>query len=263
MFSSIKYGFKLFISYFKANLKSLMVYDMDYILGIIAMMLKTALGLCILFLLFANIDEIDGWNFYEMLFLYGLSTMSFSLWHCFFINTLTIPSYIKSGDFDMLLLKPVNPLFQIMLDGFDEDGWGELLLGLAITIYATVALKVFSLRFILLPFFCLSGCFIFSAISIFLSSIAFFTIGSLDFAENVEDFKEVAKYPVSIFSKPLRLFFSAIIPIAFASYYPALFLLKMDNSYIALAAFPVSALFFFASYRFWSFAMKHYSGSGT
>ena len=250
---------RLFSAYFMANVKAMMLYDLDYILGIIAMFLKTAIGFCYLFLIFS----LGSWNFHQMLFLYGLATLSFSLWHCFFVNTLGIPSYIRSGDFDSFLLKPVNPLLQILMEGFDEDGWGELLLGLATVFYAASKLEIIGARMLLLPLFAISGCLIFSAVSILLSSIAFFTVGSFDFTDNIEDFKEIAKYPMSIFGKKFSIFFTAIFPLAFASYYPALFLLKLDESFVPFLSFPIGVLFFFLAYQFWNFAMKRYSGSGT
>ena len=254
---------KIVIAYFKANIKAMMFYDLDYILGIIAMFLKGAIGFCYLFLIFYYVDSLGSWNFHQMLFLYGLATLSFPLWHCFFVNTLGIPSYIRSGDFDSFLLKPVNPLLQILMESFDEDGWGELLLGLVTVFYAASKLEIIGARMLLLPLFAISGCLIFSAVSILLSSIAFFTIGSFDFTDNIEDFKEIAKYPMSIFGKKFSIFFTAIFPLAFASYYPALFLLKLDESFVPFLSFPIGVLFFFLSYQFWNFAMKRYSGSGT
>lgn len=254
---------RLFSAYFMANVKAMLLYDLDYILGIIAMFLKTAIGFCYLFLIFYYVDSLGSWNFHQMLFLYGLATLSFSLWHCFFVNTLGIPSYIRSGDFDSFLLKPVNPLLQILMEGFDEDGWGELLLGLVTVFYAASKLEIIGARMLLLPLFAISGCLIFSAVSILLSSIAFFTIGSFDFTDNIEDFKEIAKYPMSIFGKKFSIFFTAIFPLAFASYYPALYLLKLDESFVPFLSFPIGVLFFFLAYQFWNFAMKRYSGSGT
>ena len=82
------------------NVKALMIYEADFIVGVVAMIFKTLIKFSILLVLFNKIDNIRAWNFDEMLFLYGFSTTSFALWHCFFINTITIPIYIKTGELD-------------------------------------------------------------------------------------------------------------------------------------------------------------------
>ena len=110
---------KTYRSIFKMNVKALMIYEADFIVGVIAMIFKTLINFSILLVLFNKIDNIRAWNFDEMLFLYGFSTTSFALWHCFFINTITIPIYIKTGELDRFLLMPQNPLFLIISEGFD------------------------------------------------------------------------------------------------------------------------------------------------
>lgn len=253
---------KLYLNYFLVNIKSILVYDLDYLLGIIAMILKSIVNFCMLLLLFQLVDDIHGWTFEQMLFLYGMSTVSYALWHCFFIDVITIPTYIQSGEFDRFLLKPIDPLFQIMMEAFDEDGWGELLFGLVVLIISIVNLNIFNFTLIFIPIFCISGCLIFAAISIFCSSIAFYTIGNIDLTDNIMDFKEFAKYPMSIFNGVIKIIFTFIFPIGFIAYYPSIMYI-IDSSYIiSFCTLPVSILFFFAAWKWWHHALKKYSSSG-
>ncbi len=255
----------LYKKYFLINIKSIMVYDLDYLLGIIAMILKSGVNFCMLLLLFQLVDEVNGWTFDEMLFLYGIGTVSYSLWHCFFIDIITIPTYIQTGELDRFLLKPVDPLFQIMMEAFDEDGWGELIFGIIVLIMSIVRLDIISPKLIVLPFFCISGCLIFAAITIFFSSIAFYTIGNVDMTDNVMDFREVIKYPLNIYNNFIQILFTFFIPIAFIAYYPGLWYLdkKVDMSLnMMFFGIPVSILFFSLAWIWWHHALKKYSSSG-
>ena len=238
---------------------------MDSIIGIIAMTIKCAVNFCMLLLLYQIVDEIAGWSFMEMLFLYGMSTVSFALWHCFFIDVITIPLYIQTGEFDRFLLKPVDPLFQIMMETFDEDGWGELFFGIILLVISIVKLKLYSAYLLLIPVFCISGCLIAAAISIFCSSVAFLTVGNIDLTDNVMDFKEFAKYPITIFNKGIMLLFTAIIPIGFTAYYPSLIFLRNSagwTKYLSFATLPVAVLFFGAAWLWWHHSLKYYGSSG-
>lgn len=256
---------KLYKKYWSINLKSVMLYDVDYILGIIAMIIKCAVNFSMVLLLYYIVDDIVGWTKNEMIFLYGISSISYALWHCFFIDMITIPTYIQSGEFDKFMIKPVDPLFQIMMESFDEDGWGELLFGIAVLIISIVRLEIHSITIFLIPLFCIAGCLIFASLSILCSAAAFFTTGNIDLTDNVMDFKEFAKYPLTIFGTGFRIVFTCVIPIAFAGYYPSLLYLSETigkNGYICFWAFPIAILFFIISWKFWHFALRRYSSSG-
>lgn len=244
------------------NVKSILVYDMDYLFGIASMAIKSAVNFCMLLLLFQLVDNIKGWSFEEMLFLYGMNTVAYALWHCFFIDVITIPAYIQSGEFDRFLLKPIDPLFQIMMEGFDEDGWGELLFGITVLMISIVKLELWSVKLILLPLFCLSGGVIFAALSIICSSVAFYTIGNVDLTRNVMDFQEFAKYPMSIFSGVIKGIFTFVIPIGFVAYYPGLMYIQNDGGWMAWVTFPVAIVFFVIAWKWWHQALRKYSSSG-
>lgn len=43
--------------------------------------------------------------------------------------------YYKRAIKDILLIKPLNPLFLIFMEGFDEDAWGDLAVGIFLYFY--------------------------------------------------------------------------------------------------------------------------------
>lgn len=256
---------KVYKTTFRLNLKSLMIYDTDFIIGVIAMIIKTAIKFSMLLILFNLITNIQGWTFEEMLFLYGFSTTACAIWHCFFIDTITIPYYIKTGEFDRFLMKPYNPLFLILIEGFDEDGWGELLFGIIISIIAIIRLKVFTPLIILLPILWIAASLIYAGIAILLSTISFFTIGNADITDVTIELNEFSKYPLSIYGTGLKTIFTFIIPIGFTAYYPSLVFIK-DTTYNNISwmfgTILVGILFFIISCYIWMKVLKKYTSSG-
>lgn len=255
----------IYLKTFKVNLKSIMIYDIDFIIGIIAMFIKTLINFSIILIIFNIVSDINGWTFEQMLFLYGFSTTSFAIWHCFFINTITIPYYIKTGEFDRFLTKPFNPLFLILVEGFDEDGWSELLFGLIISVISILKLHLYTPIILIIPPLWIVCSLIYAGISIILSTVSFFTIDNVDITDLTLQLNEFSKYPINIYGKIIMILFTLIFPIGFASYYPSLIFINgitSTNIFFVFITFAYSIIFFIFSIFIWMKCLKKYTSSG-
>ena len=67
-------------------------------------------------MVFRHTENIEGWNFYQILLLYGVTRIPIGIAGYCFDGLYDIgPKYIKNGDFDKILLRPVHPLISIMV----------------------------------------------------------------------------------------------------------------------------------------------------
>ncbi|SES67324.1 ABC transporter permease [Anaerobranca gottschalkii] len=257
--------YKLYIDYFKINLKSVMVYDYDFLIGVISLIIKNIMNFIIIIFIFNLLDNIDGWTFDQILFLYGFNTVSYSLWHCFFVNTISLSYYIKTGIFDRFLLRPVQPIFQIMTDNFDEDGWGQLIFGLVLLVIAIFRLRLFSIYLLLLPILLVSASLIYASISLLGSITIFYTLENTDFSDLVMELQDFGKYPLSIYSGFLRIILTVVIPLGFAAYYPSLFYITNYQASIGVALITpiVSIIFFYVTCCIWNKSLKAYTSTGS
>ena len=74
---------------------------------------------------------------------------------------------------------------------------------------------------------------------------------------------EFAKYPTTIYSMPVRIFVTYIIPFAFTGYYPALFLLTGENPWFNIGGVVlISAVLFILSLLIWNKGLKAYESAG-
>ncbi|PMQ01058.1 MAG: ABC transporter permease [Dictyoglomus sp. NZ13-RE01] len=256
---------KLYFQFFKINISSLMEYNLDFVFGIIALILKNLINILIIVFIFNIVDNIRGWDFNQILFLYAFSSTSFGIWHYFFVNTMSIPYYIRTGMLDRFLLRPVNVIFQIMTDSFDEDGIGDLIFGIIILIIAVTKLKLTLIKIIFLPLLLISGSLIYASLTLLGSMVSFFTVAHTDLSNLAMELSEFSKYPITIYNDILRLIFTVIIPIGFASYYPSLFYITNDKfSLVFVIISPiVSIIFFLIVCKLWNFALRYYSSSGS
>ena len=256
----------LFWKYFSLNVKGLKSYGTDFYIGIFAMMIKNISSLFLLFFLYTLVPKLDGWSFYEILYLYSLSTMGFAMWRCLFMNTLNISYYVRNGILDRFLVKPINPLFQIFMEGFDDDAWGDLIIGILINIICMYQLQLswYSLLFsLVLSFF---ASLIFASFSILGSIISLKTVGVSDFSDIPYLVYEFMKYPITLYGNVLVIIFTYIIPIAWISFIPSRVFIENDflNSLLLLLmSVGIALLFFsFSCFVFLRY-LKSYTSTGT
>lgn len=259
----LKYYGKLCLTFFKLNYKELEISSMDFLFGIVAKLLSYLAELLALFFIFELVPEINGWDKYQVFFVFGLNLVGFSLWSCFFINTITLPYYIERGEFDRFLVRPISPLLQIMLDGFDDDSWGELATGLVVLGYAwsKLGLGVKVLPIIFIAAF--SGCFIYAGISILLGTVSFFTVAQADVADFTMQIKEIAKYPITIYPKVMQFIFTYIFPVAFVAFLPMRMIIGQINIYFIVLLPVVAGIFFLIAKSIWMRGLRHYGSTGT
>ena len=248
------------------DLKSKMSYRADYIISTIGMICTNIAGFISFWILFSRFPSINGWGYYEILFLYGFSLVSLTPVQCFFDNNWSLRQYVYSGDFIKYCFRPINLFFYFQSEVFDVKGLGQLAFGLGTLIFAWVKLGLgFSVLMILkMIVFLLTASLIMIALQNAAAATCFWIQNSFYVLDLVMRFKDYAKYPITIFNSVFRFIFTFVIPIAFIAYYPSLVILRPDAVPVLSWISPVIGLvFFWLSYRFWMFGALKYSGTGS
>ncbi|MBQ1983034.1 MAG: ABC-2 family transporter protein [Spirochaetaceae bacterium] len=258
---------KLYFKYVAQYLKSLMAYRVDFFTGLIGFSFLQITGVIFITLVFNSIPSLQGWNFYEILFIYGFAQLPRGLDHIFTDNLWLISSWlIADGDFDRYLLRPINPLFQVIAERFQMDGFGEFVIGVILVVIASINLSInYTVdKFAVLILTSISGALIITSLKMIIASIAFWTKRSGGLLQTVYSFNEFCYYPVTIYNKALQFVLTFILPFALTSYFPATYILGKQNLIWALAVpVGVSILFILFSYRLWCSGINHYESAGS
>ena len=81
-----KRGLRFYASIYRKivaqDFKSKMSYRADFIISTIGMIMTNISGFVAFYIMFQNFETINGWNYYEMLFLYGFSLISLTPMQC-------------------------------------------------------------------------------------------------------------------------------------------------------------------------------------
>ncbi len=248
------------------DLKSKMSYRADFIISTIGMIATNVAGFVSFWILFRNFPSVAGWNYYEMLFLYGFSLVALTPVQCFFDNNWSLRMYVRDGDFIKYCFRPVNMFFYFQSEVFDIKGLGQFAFGVGTLVYswAKLGLAVTPLAILKTVVFLITASLVMVALQNAAAATCFWITNSFYLLDLVLKFKDYAKYPITIFTPVFKFVFTFVIPIAFIAYYPSLVILRPDNMEILSWVSPfVGAFLFFLSYKFWMYGAMKYSGTGS
>ena len=96
-----KRGFRFYISIYRKilvqDLKSKMAFRADFIISTFGMILTNVAGFITFMILFHNFPSINGWDYYQMMFLYGFTLIALTPVQCFFDNNWQLRIQVYSG----------------------------------------------------------------------------------------------------------------------------------------------------------------------
>lgn len=214
------------------ELKKMMEYKANFIVGIIAFLLGQVTNIVFIGIVFTQIPDLKGWSVYEIVFIYGFSLVPKGIDHLLFDNLWSIGYFtVRRGDFDKYLTRPVNTLYNVMIEKIQIDALGELLMGIALIIITLPKVDIVwsvpkvLLIIVVIPF----ATFIYTGIKIATSAIAFWTKRSGQVMYMFYMVNDFAKYPVTIYNATVRGIITYVIPFAFTAFYPAKYILTGDN----------------------------------
>ena len=264
-------GFRKHLSiywlYFRQYWKSRLVYKTDFVLGFTAQAISLVMSLAFLTLIFTRVESINGWSFNEMLLLAGIGGFVMNLHHVFLFNVYRLGSkFVVRGKLDRLLLRPLNPLFQVYADDVSDNNISKLVANAALIVYASSQLAIqIGLTQLLYGFLAiLSGVLVFAGVFLIFSTTAFWTGKSRSAMWLVFQISDFRKYPYSIYQLPVQALLVTLVPLAFASFFPATYFLgKPGWQKWQTASLVAGPVFYFLAYRFWLFGLSRYNSTGS
>lgn len=248
------------------NLKRLMEYKADFLTGAISFLIDQAIGIAFIFIIFSQIPLLAGFTLEQIVFIYGFSQIPKGLDHLLADNLWCVGYFIvRKGDFDKYLTRPINPLFHVIAETFQIDAVGELVVGICLIAYAAplAGLHISALSVILIIIAIPFAALIYTSLKIITASFAFWIKSSGFIIQMVYGLSEFSKYPTTIYSMPIRLFITYIIPFAFTGYYPALYILTGENPLFNIGGLVlISSILFIISLLVWKKGISSYESAG-
>lgn len=262
--SDIIHNAKIYISFLSASLKEMLIYRLDCIAGMISQIITQLVEIIFIWITFQNTDNLAGWRFEQSFLLYGVMLISIGIVYFVFDELYEIgPKYIREGDFDKILLRPVHPLISIIGCSYEFTSLGYLGIGLFITVSMLIKLAI-PITFLLIfkiIFFSIIGAAIIGAINTIFSIASFWTYKSNEVIWTFYKIYTFAQYPIDIYNGFIKFLITYILPYVFVAYYPTMNYLGMDKYMIYLSPI-VAIVLWIIAIKVWNWALKKYRSTG-
>lgn len=215
---------RIFGAYFVQFLKMRLAYRMDFFIDTLAVGFSLLIQLAVLGVLFSKVRELDGWSYPQVLFIYGFSLVPLGLFNLVSVNLYGFADeYLIGGRFDRVLLRPVDTLAQVIFESFNVSGLNEILLGLAVMAHASLKLGAdFGVGDALALLVLAPGAaLVYLGVFLGITAVSFWFEDKMGLAPPVYNLIRFSRYPITIYSLPVRLFLTFVLPFAWVAFYPA------------------------------------------
>ncbi|KND37562.1 ABC transporter permease [Streptomyces acidiscabies] len=216
-------------------------YRADLALQIVSALLRQGTWLAFMLVLLRRTPAVEGWTTWKMIFLYGLATAPLGLNVLLFDGVWKLVELIRKGELDALLLRPVDPVLHLYTRNVSLHGLGDLAIGCVAMGLAADHLDLSAWTLPVLLMCVVSGSVIYGSVNLASASLAFWfrEVNNVPFL--VQQFTDLARFPLHMYPRPLSAAFFFPLPFAFVTYLPVT-ALTGDTSLWVLPAAPVAAV---------------------
>lgn len=259
---------RIYLTYLRITLQTAMQYRVSFFFELVIELGYLVWTLTFFYVVLANVTEIAGWSYYEVMVVVGIFTIfSETITGLFYVwNLRVLPEKIKDGTIDFPLLKPINSQFMLTasatyLSSFFTTIPGFLLIWYGINHLDYFTFSLVHTTFAVITFLC--GVLIFYSIMVMVTSLAFFFTNAERLAHFVIDLYQFGQYPPTLYKGKVRLLFTFALPVVFVAGIPADTLLHGASAINVLSSLVVASVFFFASTIVWKRMIAYYSSASS
>lgn len=257
---------RLYGKYMLILLKCQMQYKTSFILTAIGQFLSSFSAFLGIYFMMTRFNAVNGFTLEEVMLCFAAVLMAFSLAECFFRGFDTFSTIISNGEFDRILVRPRNEIFQVLASKMEFTRIGRLFQAVLVFCYAIPASGIHWTfdKIATLILMIVGGIGVFCGLFIIYATLCFFTTEGLEVINILTDGgREFGKYPLSVYGKGILKFFTYAVPHALFQYYPLLYLTDRSDSKLYMLL-PLLALgFLIPCLIIWKIGVRHYRSTGS
>ncbi len=226
--------------------------------------LRVLLFMVFLAFLFQGAKSLATYSREQIIFFYLSYNLIDTLAQLFFREVYRFRSLVVSGNFDLILFKPMSPLIRVLLGGADLLDLIMLFLLTALTTaFAWQNLHPTFMDILLYVILLANSLAIAAAFHIFVLGLGIITTSVDHLIMIYRDLTSMMRIPVDLYVQPLRFLLTFVLPLGIMITFPSqafLGLLSWQGVTVSLL-FGIIAIFL--SLRFWKFALTKYSSASS
>jgi len=263
---------RLLTRYFSASVRGQMQYPGSTLLLMAGQFMVNIIEILAPWALFHRFGAVHGWTFGDVAMFFGLINIAFAI--ADFLSRgfdMFGAHFIKTGDFDRVLLRPRSAALQLIGYDFRLARAGRLAQGLIIVAIASASLGLHwdAARIALALWTVAGGVALFFGLMVFQAVMSFWTVESLEVMNTLTyGGVEAAQFPLGFYARWFRSFLTFVVPLSCVAYFPVLAILGKPDPLGApawLLPFTPLAGFAFLAVAFlgWRIGVAKYTSTGS
>jgi ABC-2 type transport system permease protein len=214
--------------------------------------------------LFLRVRVVENYSFLQTLFFFLTFTLIDTASQLLFREVYRFRRLIVTGDFDLVLVKPMSALFRALAGGADPFDLVMIIPYIILLIVVAFQLGVVSpLSVIFYLALLANGFLIATAFHIMVLALAIVTTEVDHTILIYRDITSMARVPIDIYREPIRGILTYVVPVGIMMTIPAKALFGLLSWPSIVFAFALGAIFFLLSLRFWRYALGKYSSASS
>lgn len=263
---------KLYLRFIKAYMKSILEYRFNFFMDLFIQIYTYFIIYLGMWIILKKFHLINGWSFYEVMFLYNLNLISYGLCGIFFFTPIRrLEEMVREGTFDSLLIKPIDSFWHLIFRYFNHAFIGHVILAIIVFIICLGKLNIvwtfYKISWLVL--FIFSATLIQAGLMITSSTICFwiFTTNTV-IDSTIYGIRGFINYPIIVYDKIVQIILTFIVPYAFVNFYPSMFFFSKSKNYVFSVILHyctpiVGVLIFSLSLILWKIGVNRYQSTGS
>jgi len=259
-----------YLTVFGQILKTCLIRDLSFRFNVISRFITDIAWYLVNILFFKIIymgsTQIYGWGKWEIMLFLGTAFVIDSLHMMFFyFNVFKIPEYVRNGELDSFLLKPINPKYLISIKNLNFSSVASLIFGIVIIItsFCNLHIHISLLQLFLYIGFILNGVIIMYFILFSCAILSVYFIKTEGLIETFFNIFQFGMKPDIIYNYALKLVITYVIPVIVIVNFPAKLIIEGFSLMNFVWGFVVTVLMSVISSVLWKCSLKKYTGASS
>lgn len=263
---------RLIRSFYIVLLKSKLEYRFNFFMEIFINLFTYVIDIAIIWVILEKFQTINGWGYYEVVFVYTMNLFSYGMACLFFyVPMRELETMVKNGEFESILIRPISPFTHLML----KQNYLGFLSHIILSVFMfCICFEKLNMTWSVKTFFFFSwtlvgAVFIQASVLIFVGSLSIKYIAANSLMDVlIYDIRSFVQYPIHIYPKLIQTILTFIIPYAFVNFYPAQYLFSIQSGYwsigfnACISISMIGVVLVFISIRFFYQMVDSYQGVG-
>jgi ABC-2 type transport system permease protein len=253
-----------------SRVRSQLAYRTSFWLNVVTSICVGMVEFLEIYAIFSNVPVFGGLDLRQAALVFALANAGFALAEVVFGQLDTMPTYLRLGRLEVMLVRPMPLMLQLITSDFQLRRLGQLVVSLVIIIAVLPGLHLdyTPATVYLLVITPLTGAAIYAAFFAAAGGLQFFLIDGAEFTSSfVYGGSYAGQLPGSVLIMPVRVLFTFVFPATMTAYVPALLIMGLPGpkflpAWLGWFAPLFAAWAWLLAWMAWRTGVRRFTGAG-